>query len=228
MPKNTLWRIPCAFFLVAAILNLCGCIWHQPLAATVKPALLPLISLTALAYVAGGAFDRRTIALMVMAQLLGCTGDVFLIGDGFPLFASGMAAFLAGHVFYLIIFGGRSWKGLTLKQWIFAGIGIVVLVAALIIAIGIKGVLLGPMAVYGTGLMLLIFSGLAGVIRIGGKTWWIIFVGALLFTFSDSLIAMGTFGLANFALRGFLIMLTYLIAQVMLATGAVRLSLGKY
>lgn len=65
--------------------------------------------------------------------------------DAFPFFAGGIGAFLVGHIFYLVLFGGRSWKGLSAGRWALAG--------------------------------------------------------ALLFTFSDSCIAMGTFGVMNFAVR---------------------------
>ena len=49
MRKNTLWCIPCAFFLVAVALNLIGCIQGTKLDDLVKPALLPLLSDTTLA-----------------------------------------------------------------------------------------------------------------------------------------------------------------------------------
>ena len=93
----------------------------------------------------------------------------------------------------------------------------------LIIAIGVNGAMLVPMCVYGFALMLLIFSTLAGVFRFRTCTWWILLVGALLFTFSDSLIAIGTFN-GDFPGREFLVMLTYIAAQTLLAIGAVRLS----
>lgn len=229
MKKSRLWCLPGAFFLLCTLLNLAGCIWSPGLKETVKPALLPLLALTTLAYLAPRfeEADGRKVFLLLAAQLFGFAGDTLLIGNGFPLFAGGMAAFLAGHVFYLCLFGGESWKGLKLGQWILAIVVMAALVAGLVIAIGINGVMLAPMSVYAMGLMLLIFSGLAGVIRFGKATWWIIFIGAVLFTFSDSQIAMDTFGVLPFALRGFVIMLTYLAAQVLLAIGGIRLILKK-
>ena len=233
MKKTSLWYLPCAFFLLCCVLNLAGCIWHDPLAQTVKPALLPLLALTTLAYLGprlGEDAPVRPVFLLLAAQLLGFAGDTLLIGSGFPFFAGGMAAFLAGHVFYLCLFGGRSWKGMTALQWILCLAVMAAIVAGLVAAIGIKGVLLAPMSLYGMGLMLLIFSGLAGVIRKTAPsraTWWIILAGAFLFTFSDAQIAMRTFDVLPFALRGFVIMLTYLAAQALLAVGGIRLVLGR-
>ena len=231
MRKTALWCIPCTFFIIASVLNFIGCIQDTPLADLVKPALLPLLCATTLAYLLGrNVKDYKGIALLTAAQLFGCTGDVLLIPDGFPFFASGIAAFLIGHLCYLRLFGGRSWKGLRPGHWAVAVVVMLVVVLILVRAIGIKGILFWPMLIYGFVLMLLIFSALAGVMRMPREnrgTWWILLAGALLFTFSDACIAMGTFGVMTFALRHFVVMFTYLAAQSLLAAGGVRLILGR-
>ena len=231
MRKSALWCIPCSFFLVACVLNFIGCLQGTALADTVKPALLPLLAATTLAYLLGKDVpDLRPVGLLVAAQLLGCTGDVLLIPEGFFYFAGGMAAFLLGHVCYMALFGGQSWRGLSIWAWLIALAVMAGVVYFLVKAIGIKGELLVPMTVYGFGLTMLIFSALAGVLRMPSgrrETWWILLLGALLFTFSDACIAMGTFGVMTFPQLHFVIMLTYLAAQSLLAIGGVRLILGK-
>ena len=231
MNKSALWCIPGVFFLTAVVLNLIGCIQGTALATLVKPALLPLLSATCLAYLVGREYvDIRATALLVTAQLFGCVGDVLLIPDGFAFFAAGIAAFLIGHIFYMSLFGGQSWRGLAVWQW---AIALVVLGAALwylVRFVGIEGPLFWPMVVYGSALMLLIFSALAGVLRMpkGRRmTWWILLFGALLFAFSDSCIAMDMFGTMHFPVHGFVVMFTYLAAQTLLAVGGIRLILGK-
>ena len=220
--KTSTWIIPGLFFLLAATLNICGkYMGDETLAARVKPALLPLVALTTLA--AAGTLEPKEMKLLILAQLLGCTGDVFLIFTGFLPFVGGMGAFLLGHVCYITLFGGKSWKGLGLKTWIPTLIVIGALVAGLISVLGVEGDLLVPMIIYGTVLMLLIFSGLAGVVREGGCAWWLILCGAMLFTFSDSLIALETFSEEPMGWVAGTIMLTYLAAQALLATGAVKL-----
>jgi uncharacterized membrane protein YhhN len=222
MKSCKFWIVPGLFFLVATILNLVGrFVGNEVLASAVKPVLMPLLALTALA--AAGSTERKEVRLLVLALLLGCVGDIFLIYDGFLLFVAGMVAFLSGHICYMCLFGGKSWKGFTAKTWIPAIIAMAALTAGLIVAIGVNGAMLAPMCVYGFALMLLIFSTLAGVFRFKTATWWILLVGALLFTFSDSLIAIGTFN-GDFPGREFLVMLTYIAAQTLLAIGAVRLS----
>lgn len=234
MKKRNVWIVPCVFFLVACILNLSGRLCCEPLAQTVKPSLLPLLAVTTLAYlISREGVDLRAASLLATAQLFGFAGDTLLIGNGFPMFAGGMAAFLVGHIFYMCLFGGRSWKGLRPMQWVLSLIVMAAIVAVLVVLIGIKGVMLAPMSVYAMGLMLLIFTGLCGVVRkeealrSDRRTWWIILLGGLLFTFSDSQIAMDTFGVLPFEGRGFVIMLTYLAAQALLAVGGIRLALRR-
>ena len=227
MRKTALWRIPCAFFLIACGLNLIGCIRSEALAAAVKPALLPLLAVTTLAYLMGRHVrDYRPVALLTAAQLFGCAGDILLIPEGFFFFTGGIAAFLAGHVFYLYLFGGQSWRGVSLGRWLIALLVMAGAVFGMVKVIGIEGALLWPMAVYGFVLMLLVFSTLAGLAanwRDNRATWVVLLLGALLFTFSDSCIAMGIFGVMKFPLHHFLVMGTYLAAQSLLAIGGIRL-----
>lgn len=225
MKKKLFW-LPALFFGLAALLNWAGNIWEPALASAVKPALLPLLAASVLAYAVDHPLDGKMLSLLITAQLFGFAGDVFLLSDAFPLFAGGIAAFLIGHLFYMRLFGSFSWKGLGWKGWLAGVAGVLVLVFLLVKVLKVQGDLLAPMAVYGFVLLMLGFCALCGVIRCREDrcTWWIILCGALLFAFSDSLIAASTFEVINFGLCGFVIMLTYLVAQSLLAWGAVRLA----
>ena len=231
MKKQAVWCIPCAFFIVATVLNLIGSVQGSALAHLVKPALLPLLCASSLAYLLGrDIVDYRPVGLLVAAQLLGFTGDVLLIRTEFPFMLGGIAAFLLGHIFYMALFGGQSWKGLSVWQWLISLVVMAAAVLGLVKAIGIKGDLFWPMLIYGFALMMLVFSALAGVLRMprGSRcTWWILLVGAVLFAVSDTCLAMDIFGMMTFSLRIFLVMITYLAAQSPLAVGGIRLILGK-
>ena len=231
MRKNAIWCIPCAFFIITVVLNLVGCIQGTKLDNLVKPALLPLLSATTLAYLLGrDIVDFRPVGLLVAAQLFGFAGDTLLLPSGFWLFLAGMAAFLIGHLCYMTLFGGISWKGLTPVQWIIAIVVMGAVAFPLVKVTGISGQMFWPMVVYGFALLVLVFSTFAGVLRMprgSRSTWWILLAGALLFLSSDMLLAMSIFGTLKFALRSFVIMATYLAAQSLLAIGGVRLILGR-
>jgi len=218
-------RLPVFFFVVACLVNLTARYIGDPtLAAMVKPALMPLLSLSCVASAMDRRVDRRMLGLLVAAQLFGCAGDICLIRSEFIYFASGIGAFLIGHIFYLSLFGSKSWKKLSWKGWVPGILLILGAVAGLMKLLKVSGDLMPPMAVYGTVLMTLVFCTLCGFLRFREKgTWGILLCGALLFAFSDSLIAAQTFEVVAFPQLEFVIMLTYLCAQSLLAIGALRL-----
>jgi uncharacterized membrane protein YhhN len=218
-------NIPAFFFAVACLLNWAGHIWAPAMCNAVKPALMPLLALSVVVYALNHRVDKRKLTLLVCAQIFGCIGDTLLIFDEFPLFAGGIGAFLIGHLYYIALFGRESWKKLGGMAWGFGLVVMLGLVFGLVKLLRIQGELLIPMAVYGFTLALLMFSTFCGLVRATRKgTWFILFVGSVLFTFSDSLIAAGTFGVWQFPHQGLAIMVTYLIAQSMLAWGSVRLA----
>ncbi|MCR5326672.1 MAG: lysoplasmalogenase [Bacteroidales bacterium] len=224
MRKLKLWIIPAVFFVVCCALNLAGCLTDGSIEKIVKPALMPLLCVTTFTYLlCRGAVPGKQAALLLAGQLFGFAGDTMLIGSGFAFFAGGIGLFLVGHIFYICLFGGISWRGLKPWQWIAGIAGAIAAAAVLALVIGVNGVMLAPMGIYALALMMLLFSGLTGVLRIGGATWWIILCGALLFTFSDSLIAVRNFGTLSPFMSGFGVMSTYLVAQSLLAIGGVRL-----
>ena len=227
---NRLWMIPGIFFLLACCVNLYGCASDNLLVERyVKGALMPLLALTGLAFLAPRKFDTRVAGTLLLAQLFGWAGDSLLLGSGFAWFATGIGFFMLGHVCYICLFC-RSLKGLSAGKWIVAAVVMAAMLTGVVVAIGIKGVLLAPMALYGGELLVISFCGLCGICRRWGPSrgvWWMVLLGGLLFLFSDSLIAMRTFDEGYFAWRGFVIMLTYLAAQSLLCAAAVKIAITK-
>lgn len=225
MKRNNLWVIPLTFFLICCILDIVGCMSCRELERCVKPALMPLLCLTSFTwlYTRDGARRLHAAALLLCGQLFGFAGDTMLMGNGFVCFASGIGLFLIGHLFYISLFGKFSLKGLKPWHWA-AGISLsLALIAAMAFAIGVNGIMIVPMGIYAFVLTMLIFSTLTGVIRFGGLTWWLLLCGSILFTFSDSLIAVKSFSTISRFMDGFVIMFTYLLAQGLIAIGSLRL-----
>ena len=229
MKRNNLWLIPLAFFLICCVLNLVGCAVSVQLERCMKPALMPLLCATGFIWLLGreSSFDRTAATLLLCGQLFGFAGDTALMGNGFPFFASGIVLFLIGHIFYIFLFGRKSLKGR--KPWHWAS-GIAASLGAstgLALLIGVKGAMLVPMGIYSLALMMLIFSTMTGVFRFGGLTWWLLMCGAFLFTMSDVLLAARIFGATGPLMNSVVIMLTYLLAQGLLAIGGLRLVAQK-
>lgn len=225
--KNRIWIIPAVFFAVCCVLNLTGCLIEGDLERCVKPALMPLLCLSTasalLPKLSDSCSAAKAASLLFCGQLFGFAGDTMLLGNSFPFFAGGIGLFLIGHIFYICLFGGDSFKGLKAWQWICGIAGGLAVTALLVIVVGVNGVMLLPMGVYGFVLTMLIFSTLCGAVRFGGF-WWMLLCGAVLFTFSDTLIAVRNFGNLSPFMGGFGVMFTYLLAQTLLAAGGVRLT----
>ncbi len=229
MKSRRIWIIPGVFFLAACAVNLYGCVTgNVTVERYVKGALMPLLAVTGLAFLAPRQFNIRVVALLVLAQMFGWAGDSLLMGSGFAWFATGIGAFLLGHICYISIFS-RSLKGLRPTTWVIAVVVMAAILISLVLAIGISGALLAPMVIYGAALLVISFCGLCGICRRcepGSRVWWMVLCGGLLFLISDGLIAMRTFDMGAFELRGFTIMSTYLVAQSLLCAAAIGLAVS--
>lgn len=219
--NKSLFILAAVAFIVLSIVNVAGKLFQPAIdiASMVKPALLPTLAIATLA--ALGDIKRKGVALLIAAQLAGCLGDILLLRGEFAFFAGGICAFLAGHICYISLFK-KAYYGLKPGQWGFAMGSMIIFVVVLVLIIGIKGAMLAPMCIYGSALAFLIFCGVAGVLRKLGPAWTFILIGAVLFTFSDANIAMDTFG-KSYPGQPFVIMLTYLAAQALLAIGSIKL-----
>jgi uncharacterized membrane protein YhhN len=172
-----------------------------------KPLLMPLLALW--------LFTRNGPKLMVAGLLFSAVGDVLLQFDG--LFIFGMAGFAAAHVCYVTYFARSGAFGVLKRKWWIA-LGYVAVWAALMAWLwsGL-GALQIPVAAYS----LLLFSTGATSATFSARTG----LGGLLFVASDSLIAVRLAAEDTYTalpLGGVWIMVTYLAAQYLLASGTAR------
>jgi uncharacterized membrane protein YhhN len=173
-----------------------------------KPALMPLLAAHSL------ASSERAPRLLAPALLASAAGDVLLQLDGQAPFLAGMGAFATAHVAYVTMFVrmgalddrrrsllvgaayAAAWAGMITALW--PGLG------GLQVPVALYSLLLTSTAVTSSG--------------IGLRTG----LGGGLFLLSDSLIATRLAGWRELPGHGFWIMATYLAAQWLLASGAIR------
>ena len=178
--------------------------WDAVRLAT-KPLLMPVL--------AGWVLARRGPRLLVAALLCGWGGDVLLEVGGTAAFLAGMGCFAAGHVCYLRLFLPRgAFAGprtaVRLRCAVYAALW------AVMVALLWPGLAAGmrvPVAAYS----LLLVSMAAGAYGLGPLTA----VGGALFLLSDSLIATGLAHWPRLPGHDVWIMLTYGLAQALLAFG---------
>lgn len=158
--------------------------------------------------------QQRGPRLLVLALACCLLGDLFLEIDG--LFIAGMAAFAAAHVCFVTFFARRgALERLRARPWI--PLALLVAAVALLVWVwpGLESGLRVPVVVYAALLSTTAATALAVDLRAG--------VGALLFLFSDGLIAARIAERVpeDSAFGGFVVMLTYSLALFFLATAIV-------
>ena len=137
-------------------------------------------------------------------------------------FVLGLLAFLIGHLFYIFSFRQMVWeqesrmlptqKVRLLFPILLAGTGLMVVLYPVL------GNMKIPVMVYSIVLMLMAAYALLRVGRTSRASFVWVFIGALLFMISDSLLAINKFYSA-FAFANVAVMMTYINAQFMIVRG---------
>jgi uncharacterized membrane protein YhhN len=176
-----------------------------------KPGVLLALILTALVL---GATDTTAGLWLLLALVLGLVGDVFLLGDSDERFRFGLAAFLVGHLAYVVCFVKL---GINAPEW--AWVAWVVLMVCLLAtrhvapATYVRGgaALAVPVALYTVvigAMVILAFD--------TGEP--LIAVGATIFAASDSILAVDRFVRPQPAAH-VVVMVTYHVGQALIVAG---------
>ncbi len=192
---------------------------------TCKPGLMITLGLYYLS-----SIDRLSeyfSKLVIGAIFFSLLGDVALMLQGFNenFFMAGLGAFMVAHVGYILAYRQhrtgaeeRSLFGIQKFRFslpiVLAGTGLITILYPHL------GDLRIPVIIYALVLIIMVLQALFRYGRTNGISFWFVFVGALLFMLSDSLIAINKF-LQGFDLAGLLIMATYMAAQLLIIRGLV-------
>lgn len=179
--------------------------------------LLTMVALI-VTVVSAGALDDSPGRWLVVALAFGLLGDVALLGDTQARFLAGVAAFLVGHLGYLVAFAAL---GLPAPGWwplvVLVLAGTTFATRAVLPAAWRHG---GPGLAFPLAAYSLVIAAMTVLAFLTGA--WLIALGATLFVVSDSLIALGL------AEQGFeqpegsahvAVMVTYHVSQALLAAG---------
>ncbi|MEX3011586.1 lysoplasmalogenase [Hoeflea sp. TYP-13] len=160
--------------------------------------------------------------VLLTAALLACAaGDAFLAQDD-RAFLAGLAAFLAGHVLYVIVFVSRGDIGLA-TQPLRLVIAAVMILSTVMIALRLLpavGDLKLPVAAY---ILVILSMGLAALSTPG----WGVVGGAVLFMASDTVLAAQKFLLPQEDAphpRALFVWISYYLAQLLIALSVLGLA----
>lgn len=205
--------------ILYAIVSLTVCVAILFGQTTLYLAAKPFLMITLLLYFVSASKGYPEWRNMVMLALVfSWGGDVLLIWN--DLFLVGLGSFLIAHIFYIIAYQKTGAAQGTLTRIDVAKLGII---GAVMIGILLPhlGSLLIPVVVY---TMVLLLMGLWAHKRRGATSslsFRLVSSGALLFVFSDAVIAINRFVVELHAER-ILVMSTYIVAQYLIVHGLLQ------
>lgn len=213
MKNKTSKAIASVFFLVIVLIHVLGILVNEKLAFFSKPFLMISLVIVYLVSVKKASF------WFVSALFFSFWGDVLLLFiDQFFVF--GLASFLVAHIFYIKITSGFIRKFSFKKIMLLCLPFTVYLISFLSLLKDNLGEMKIPVIVY--GVVICTFGIVASLNYIQEKSTvnlWL-FLGAIFFIISDSLIAINRFNEPK-EIYQILIMITYIIAQYLICKAVI-------
>lgn len=207
-------------FLFLALLHLYAVYANLPnLRFFSKPLIC--ISLIFILYKETG-LKKNIEKLVAVGLFFGCLGDIFLMMNE-NMFVAGLASFLIGHILYVIAFSKQtSAKALSKHKSYILIAGILASFSYYLYNI-LKpslGPLKIPVILYIIVIAAMAFFAYTRRYQTNTLSFIICLIGALLFIFSDSILALNKF-VAYLANSGLYIMSSYILAQYFITLGII-------
>lgn len=223
MRNFTIFNTYVAFSLLYLLILFLG---YDKLDLFLKPAIIPILGFGVYLY---RKFPTKNTLLL--ALLFTWIGDVILLFADIAeiYFILGLICFLIAHIIYCVVFNNQI-KTKARKNSILFGIGSFIIALYLIGMLSVLLPFLGdlkiPVTVYASVISIMVLFAFNGffVWKNPGNKY--IFIGAIAFVISDSILAMNKF-YASIERSSFLIMLTYLVAQYLIVIGILKLNPKK-
>jgi len=204
-------------FALFSVIHLIFCyIEHEFYRKFTKVILVPILMLYV---IESGSFELEYA--LIMALLGSFLGDIFLLNqDNKVNFLAGLSSFLVAHVFYIMLLESRLDFNDNILIVLVFGLLVMAVLAYMTIRRVVKSMTI-PVILY--SLTLFVVTLFSGVLLINSPSWYnaSIFIGSLLFMFSDSLVAYSLF-IKDFKRKHLYIMVTYLLAQLLIVIGLVN------
>lgn len=188
---------------------------------TLNFVVKPMIMISLAAYYLVNAKQRST--LFLIAMLFCWLGDVLLLFEPELFFMGGLVAFLTGHVLYILCYqqmrSDASPNILLGPQKVRFALPIVLAGTGLVVVLyPVLGNLKIPVMIYALVITVMALQALFRFGYTSNKSFALIFVGAILFMISDSLLAINKF-LMPIQFASVYIMTTYMVAQYLIVEG---------
>ena len=156
-----------------------------------------------------------------LALIMSLVGDILLlfVYKSEYFFIAGLLAFLTAHIMYCLVF--LKHLNATKKPYIFIALLLVYALGLFSVLKSGLGDLLIPVIIYMCVILLMAVSSFLRRGKVNLTSFNLVFIGALVFMLSDSLLAVNKFH-APLAFADFSIMFTYALAQLLIVLGLLK------
>ena len=206
-------------FIVLVILDLItGSLQNESLRHFTKPLIL--FSLFIYFVINGRSLARSTYILMLLALFFSWLGDSFLMYDAISpnYFMLGLVSFLTAHILYCVVFLKRWNTSAPSTYWLVL-IALMLYGSVLFMQLKDKlGELLIPVIIYVSAILLMAITAFRRKKMVASESFTLVFIGALFFIASDSILAINKF-LNAVPYSHILVMVTYAAAQYLITKG---------
>lgn len=190
--------------------------------STIRYFTKPLILISLIIYFGyfGKILNRSIYKFMVLALVFSLMGDVLLLFDHLfsSFFIFGLLSFLVAHLLYCYVFI-KKWS--AKKKSIFWIVAMFLCAYGLILFFILKNSLANlkiPVIIYILGILAMAISAFGRKNSVSAHSFKLVFLGALLFVASDSILALNKF-MFPVPWSHFLVMGTYSAAQYLIVKG---------
>lgn len=195
---------------------------HDDIRFISKPVLMPLLIIYAFTRIVK---KKKLFTLLIISLTFSWMGDVLLLMDNGTsnYFMFGLIAFLLAHIGYIIMnhnsrYANTASALLPTQQMRYLFILILAGSAIVYVLYPHLGDLKLPVIIYAGVLTYMVISALYRYGRTQGRSFALVFCGALFFMLSDAMLAVNKF-VESFSYAGFWVMFTYASAQFLIVEG---------
>ena len=216
-------QLALSLFILASVGNLVGkFVGVNILAVCTKPLIVPSLALFCWMLLRENDVRGHRVATLMLAMAFGALGDVLLMFSGQGCFMAGLFAFFIGHLFYLctIPFPDKNGHRRIFSVVLFALLITIMSIASQFFAV--KGFMGKCVTAYACVFAFVIHSGIMAAIETKSRNYVVTVIGYVLFVISDTILATGVFTDLKVPLRGFWVMLTYCLAQFLIAVSLTK------
>lgn len=204
------------FYLILLFIGQDEIAWY------LKPILLPFLILETYS-----SENFKTKNLLLLALVFSWIGDIILMfaDKGELYFIFGLVSFLIAHIIFILLFTKQEKENTSTNKLFWVGLIIVgiYLFGMLSLLYPSLGDLKIPVTVYAITISTMLLMAIKGYFNWSKPSHLTVLLGALIFVSSDSILAINKFH-SELPKSGFLIMITYIVAQFLITKGIINLN----